>query len=211
MSGSIERSGVHLAAREVQKCAHCWLLPIVLFLKSREGNSSPQTLRAQEKSGHRQVTCCNLAAEPCAIPRRQMLRGKARSRRSKSQLLCCFLVHAWQCGNARQCALLHIYLASRSVSLLFHSWAFQNAESKVELLAKNACMQSTLRNNGWVTWDTRTQCRTRSADGLWSSWAVPSWRRTSVHRWPKGLSLTALHTIYYHFANYSWWLSLRNF
>ena len=48
------------------------------------------------------------------------------------------------------------------------------------------------RHNAWVTWDTRTQCRSRSADGLWSSWAVPSWCRTSVRRWPKGLSLTAL-------------------
>jgi hypothetical protein len=46
--------------------------------------------------------------------------------------------------TARQCALLLIYLASSSVSLLFHSSAFQNAESKVELLAKNKCMQSTL-------------------------------------------------------------------
>jgi hypothetical protein len=101
MSGSIERPGVQLAAREVQKCAHCWFLPVVWSLKSRQGHSSPQTLRAQETSGHRQVACCNLAAEPCAIPRWQMLRGKARSRRSKSLLLCYFLVHAWQCATLR--------------------------------------------------------------------------------------------------------------
>ena len=106
---------------------------------------------------------------------------------------------------ARHCALLHIYLASRSVSLLFHSWAFQNAESKVELLAKNKCMQSTLldimlewretlaRN---VDLGPQMVCEVheRYLPGVGRAYVAD----LKVYLW----LLWPLHTIYYHFAYY---------